>query len=141
MTQRYEKEIEEILKKAGKPKSTPSEQQPKPTEERPSASPGHRVPPSRRGSRISRLSVNYKYALLAGTGALIISIFIGGLPLLLIGAALLVVGYVMYYRGPRSGGGSNGGRGGGRPQKMWRGRVIDPGDDPHFTEDPWGRRR
>ena len=143
MTNRYQKEIEEILKKAGE---SPPEQQPDgpgepPPERRPS-----RSQPSHRGSAMRRVAISYKHLLLAGVGALIVSIFIGGLPLFIIGAGLLVGGYVMYYRAPRSGGGgaSNGGSDGGSEgsaPKMWRGRIIDPDDDPHFTNDRWGKRR
>ena len=42
---------------------------------------------------------------------------------------LVAVGYIIY----RSGGV--------RPPKMWLGRMIDPGDDRHFSNDRWGRRR
>ena len=138
MTNRYQKEIEEILKKAGEPAPAPG-QQPE--------SPGEPAPEPRRrrsmrqpqGNTLRRTSISYKHLLLAGVAVLVVSIFFGGLPVFLIGAALLVGGYVMYYRAPRSG--RVGGNGEGRPPKMWRGRMIDPGDDPHFTDDPWGQRR
>ncbi len=136
MTQRYEKEIEEILQKAGEP---PSRQQTSGPAE-PPPEPGPRRS-SRRGA-IRRIATSYKYLLLAGVGALIASIFLGGLPLFLIGAGLLAAGYVAYYRALRSGGrGNTGNDGGGREPKVWRGRTIDPDDDPHFTKDRWGRGR
>ena len=140
MTNRYQKEIEEILKKAGE---SPPEQQPEaPGEPPPERRPRRRSQPSSQRTSIRRASISYKHLLLAGVGVLIISIFIGGLPMFLIGAGLLVAGYIWYYRAPRSGGGnSSNGSGGVRPPKMWRGRMIDPGDDPHFTNDRWGRRR
>ena len=141
MTQRYEKEIEEILKKSGEPSSDRQQSDlGDPPPERPSR---RRNPPSTLGRGMRRIAISYKHLLLAGVGALIISIFIGGLPVFLVGAGLLVAGYVMYYRAPRSGGGGggDGSSGGGRAPKMWRGRMIDPGDDPHFTQDLWGRRK
>ena len=139
MTNRYQKEIEEILKKAGE---SPPEQEPDSPGE-PTPEHRRRSTPSAPGRGIRRVPVSYKHLLLAGVGALIVSIFIGGLPLFLIGAGLLVAGYVLYYRAPRSGGGGGSGSssGGGRPPKMWRGRMIDPGDDPHFTNDRWGGTR
>ncbi len=141
MTNRYQKEIEEILKKSGE---SPSEQEPSgPGEPLPERGSG-RGRSTRRALSVGRfMSFSYKRLLLAGVGALIVSIFVGGLPLLLIGAGLLAAGYVMYYRAPRAGGGRGGNSAGegGRPPKMWRGRTIDPGDDPHFTEDRWGQRR
>lgn len=124
MTQRYEKEIEEILKNAGESASDQSRSgapQP-PPERQPQGDPPRRPNPGRR-----TLAFNYKHLLGAGIIVLIISLFFGGLPMLLIGAALLVAGYYVYYKAPRSGGGSGGG-GGRRTPKVWRGRTIDPGD-------------
>ena len=144
MTNRYQKEIEEILKKAGEP---PPDQQPSggPDEPPPERRSRRRGSPSAQGNAIRRVAVSYKHLLLAGVGVLIVSIFIGGLPVFLVGAGLLVAGYIWYYRAPRSGrsgsGSGSNGNSGGRPPKMWRGRMIDPGDDPHFTNDRWGRRR
>lgn len=138
MNQRYEKEIEEILRKAG---ASPPEQQPGGAGEPPKRPPRRqRSMPTSRGSAIRASSLSYKHLLLAGVGVLLVSIFFGGLPMFLIGAGLLLAGYAWYYRAPRSG---RGGRssGGGRQPKMWRGRMIDPGDDPHFTDDVWGGRR
>ena len=144
MTNRYQKEIEEILKKAGEP---PPDQQPSggPDEPPPERRSRRRGSPSAQGNATRRVAVSYKHLLLVGVGVLIVSIFIGGLPVFLVGAGLLVAGYIWYYRAPRSGRSGNGsgsnGNSGGRPPKMWRGRMIDPGDDPHFTDDRWGRRR
>ena len=139
MNQRYEKEIEEILRKAG---ASPPEQQPEsPGEPPPERRPRRRGMPTAQGIGLRRAAISYKHLLLAGVGVLIVSIFIGGLPMFLVGAGLLVAGYVWYYRAPRSGRGGGNRSGGGRPPKMWRGRMIDPGDDPHFTDDRWGRGR
>ena len=140
MTNRYQKEIEEILKKAGESPPDPSPE--RPGEPPPESLPQSRSQPSSQGRAVRRAAVSYKHLLLAGVGVLIASIFVGGLPMFLVGAGLLVAGYIWYYRAPRSGRGGNGrNSGGGRQPKMWRGRMIDPGDDPHFTDDRWGRGR
>lgn len=139
MTNRYQKEIEEILKKAGESAPAPEQQPESPGEPAPEPRPRRRIMRQPQGNTLRRTSISYKHLLLAGVAVLVVSIFFGGLPVFLIGAALLVGGYAMYYRAPRSGRSS--GNGDGRPPKMWRGRMIDPGDDPHFTDDPWGQRR
>ena len=141
MTNRYQKEIEEILRKAGE---SPPEQQPEePGEPSPERRPRRLSMPSAQGSGLRRATISYKHLLLAGVGVLIVSIFVGGLPMFLIGAGLLVAGYAAYYLAPRYGGSRRlrtDGEGE-RPPKMWRGRMIDPGDDPHFTDDRWGSGR
>ena len=131
---RYEKEIEEILKRAG---DGPPEQPLPDPEERPRR---RRLPAALRRVSIRSARLNYRAALLAGIILLVFAIIIetGALYLFLAGAALLVGGYVMYYRAPRSGG--SGGGDSPAPQ-MWRGRTVDPDDAPHFTDDQWGRRR
>ena len=139
MTNRYQKEIEEILKKAGESAPAPEQQPESPGEPAPEPRRRRRSMRQPQGNTLRRTSLSYKHLLLAGVAVLVVSIFFGGLPVFLIGAALLVGGYVMYYRAPRADKAS--GNGGGRPPKMWRGRMIDPGDDPHFTDDPWGQRR
>ena len=139
MSNRYQREIEEILKKAGEPAPAPEQQPESPGEPAPEPRRRRRGMRQPQGNTLRRTSISYKHLLLAGVAVLIVSIFLGGLPVFLIGAALLVGGYVMYYRAPRSGGRRR--DAGGRPPKMWRGRMIDPGDDPHFTDDPWGQRR
>ena len=135
MTKRYQDEIEEILKKAGDLPSAPSPDVPN-------------EKPPQRGRRLRRLrqtgarrawTLNYKHALLAGIATLIASIFTGGWPLFAAGAALLIAGYILYYRAPRHRPAPNGSTT--RPTKMWRGRPITTDDDPHFTKDPWGDSR
>ena len=127
MSQRYEKEIEEILKNAGE--SPPQDASPGPETGPPKRQPQRRDPRGRPRAASRSLALNYKHLLGAGFIVLIVSLFFGGLPLLLIGAALLVAGYVVFYRAPRTGGGVSS-RTGGRAPKVWRGRTIDPGDDP-----------
>ena len=127
MNQRYEKEIEEILKNAGE---SPTEQTPSEAASQPPERRTGRSGPPRREVRTRRpFAVSYKHLLGAGFVLLLVSMFVGGLPMLLLGAALLVAGYVVYYRAPRSGGSASGGTGGKRAPKMWRGRTIDPGDE------------
>lgn len=141
MTNRYQKEIEEILKKAGESAPAPEQQPERPGEPAPEPLPRRSSTRQPQGNTFRRTSISYKHLLLAGVGVLVVSIFIGGLPMFLIGAGLLVAGYIWYYRAPRSGRSGGNRSEGGRPPKMWRGRMIDPGDDPHFTDDRWGRRR
>ena len=136
MTNRYQKEIEEILKKAGE---SPAEPPVAADEPPPEPLPRRIVASAPRGGAFRPASISYKHLLLAGVAVLVVSIFFGGLPVFLIGAALLVGGYIVYYRAPQPS--KSGRNSGGRPPKMWRGRTIDPGDDPHFTDDPWGRGR
>ncbi len=148
MSNRYQKEIEEILKNAGESAPKPAPKEPKdpgerPTERRPRRRPS--LPRVQKGD-VRRAAISYKPVILAGIIVLLINIFVGGLPLFFTGAGLLVAGYVIYYRTPRSrsGGRSNSSSGGGNeggPPKMWRGRPISPDDDPHFTGDRWGTGR
>ena len=121
--QRYEKEIEEILKQAG--------EQPQADPPRASASGGPPKEPRRRrassrGFSLRQVRIGYKPVLLAGIVLLLLTLFWGQLFVFLIGLALLIAGYVMYYRAPR--GGSVGGAAGRPGPKMWRGRPIDPDD-------------
>ncbi len=107
---RYEKEIEEILKKAGeKPSHEPSQSQDK---------------PPRRRIALPRIAISYKIVLLAGIIAVAVAAVanVGGLYLFLAGVALLAGGYAMYYRAPRAA------AGGSPSPRMWRGRYIDPDD-------------
>ena len=137
MTNRYQKEIEEILKKAGEqsPEQQPDDPDEPPRERRPR----RRSTPTAQGGAMRRASISYKHLLLVGVGVLIVSIFVGGLPVFLVGAGLLVAGYIWYYRAPRSGGGGSSRSGGGRQPKMWRGRMIDPGRRPALHRRPLGQ--
>ena len=124
---RYEKEIEEILKRAGDdPRQDPS--------------PGPGGPPRRRRNptptrlvSVRRLGASYKLLLLAGFVLLIVSYAASDVFVFLASLALIVAGYAVYYRAPRS---SSGGGPSSAGPKMWRGRPIDP-DDPVGS----GRRR
>ena len=140
--QRYEKEIEEILKKAGeKPQAEQPPPAPAPAPGGPPRSPSRSRAPSR-GFSLRQVRIGYKPVLLAGIALLVVTLFWSQLFVFLVGLALLIAGYVMYYRAPRGGSrGSAGGDAGPAAPKMWRGRPIDPDDDPHFNDDPWGGRR
>ena len=120
--QRYEKEIEEILKQAGEQPQADPPRAPAPSG--PPKEPRRRRTPSR-GFSLRRVGLGYKAVLLAGIVLLLLTLFWGQLFVFFIGLALLIAGYVMYYRAPR--GGSVGGGGPAAP-KMWRGRPIDPDD-------------
>ena len=122
--QRYEKEIEEILKQAGE---TPQAEQPTlpPTPSGPPKEPRRRRIPSR-GFSLRQVSFGYKPVLLSGIVLLLLTLFWSQLFVFLIGLALLIAGYVMYYRAPR--GGSAGGGAGPAAPKMWRGRRIESDD-------------
>ena len=130
--QRYEKEIEEILKKAGEDSQ----------QEQPQGSSGpprrRRSTSSRRRISVRRIGFNYKIMLLGGLVLLVVSYFADSAFVFLAALALFVVGYVFYYRAPRGSGPGVGSSGAAGP-RMWRGRPIDP-EDP---EDPptRGRRR
>ena len=125
--QRYEKEIEEILKKTGD--DTGREQQPE------SGGPPRRRSGMSLGRTVSmrRVGINYKALLLAGLSVLIVSYVMDNSFVFLAALALLVAGYVFYYRAPRATG-AGVGSGGAAGPKMWRGRPVDP-------EDPPGRGR
>ena len=134
MTKRYQDEIEEILKKAGDLPDAPTS---------PDNAPNQNPPPPHQRLRQAAANlrqgpITYKHALISGLAILLTSIFWGGLPMLLTGAALIITGYILYYRAPRRPPTSNQRP----PTKTWRGRPLNPDDDdPHFTQDRWGTGR
>ena len=118
--QRYEKEIEEILERTG----GESSEQPRQT----NLPPQRRRPPSpRRGPGGRQFGLKYQYALIGGIVLIVLGGVLDWLYFFLAGLALLVIGYVIYYRAPRR---SGGGDSTGRTPQMWRGRTIDPDDPP-----------
>jgi hypothetical protein len=121
--QRYQKEIEDILERAG-------EQPPEEPWHAPDEAPRRRraLPSRLRGATVRHGGFKYQYALLAGIGLIVIGAIFQWLYFFFAGLALLVAGYVMYYRAPRTSGGAP------RRPQMWRGRSIEP-------DDPPGRRR
>ena len=123
--QRYEKEIEEILEKAGE---SPDENRPQDSTPAPRRSRGS--PPPGRGPAGRRFSLKYQYALIAGIALIVLGAVLGWLFFFLAGVALVVAGYIIYYRAPRGSAGTP------RIRQMWRGRPVDPDDPP----DGWRRR-
>ena len=121
--QRYEDEIEEILASASE--SAP-EHPNRNSDDAPR--PGRRSPSPGRWRAAGAFGLRYQYPLLAGIGLIVISSILHWLYFFIAGLALVVAGYIIYYRAPR------GGRSVDRTQRIWRGRSIDP-------EDPAGRRR
>ena len=120
--QRYEKEIEEILERAGgESPDQPRRADPPPQRRRPA--------PPRRGPGSGQFGLKYQYALIAGIVLIVLAAIINWLYFFVAGLALIVVGYVIYYRAPR---GRQGGAvdGVSRQRQMWRGRPIDPDDPP-----------
>ena len=128
--QRYEKEIEEILKQAGDgPAPAPEPQRSPPQRRRPKP---ESSPSLGRWLAAKLAGTGYKAVLLLGISLLVISWFTDGLYLFLAGVAFLLAGYIMYYRAPRVGRGGGAGLAGGGSSgpKMWRGRSIEPDDPP-----------
>ena len=79
MTNRYQKEIEEILKKAGEPAPAPEQQPESPGEPAPEPRPRRRSMRQPQGNTLRRTSISYKHLLLAGVAVLVVSIFFGGI--------------------------------------------------------------
>ena len=116
--QRYEKEIEEILEKAGATSDEPPKQG------------GGRAPQRRRGSPSPRrgpssrhFGLKYQYALIAGIVLILVGAVAQWLYFFFAGIALVVIGYIIYYRAQKGSPGTS------RAQQVWRGRPIEP-DDP-----------
>ena len=115
---RYEKEIEEILEKAGE---SSTEQ---PDRESVRVPLRRRSPSPRRSGTGRRFALKYQYALWAGIALIVIAAMAHWVYFFVAGLLLLAAGYVMYYRAPRGGAVATE-----RTQQVWRGRSIDP-DDP-----------
>lgn len=113
--QRYEKEIEEILERAGE---APDEQ---PRQSSGRASQRRRGSPApQRGQSTRHFGLKYQYALIAGIVLIVLGAVMSWLYFFLAGLALVVAGYVIYYRAPKGSPGTQ------RSQQMWRGRPMDP---------------
>ena len=113
--QRYEKEIEEILKRSGE---EPSERPQEGDGQTPQRRRGSRSP--RRGTTTRHYGLKYQYVLIAGIVLIVLGAVMNWLYFFLAGLALGALGYVIYYRAPRGSSGTQ------RTQQMWRGRRIDP---------------
>lgn len=128
MPDKYQKEIEEILKNAGEvaPEESVQEQD-KPLEDRPRA--------VRQASRPNKASASYSprgrwpsitpgKILMTGLVVFIITALLQLWVLIWLGLALLVLGYLLFFVGPRNI----------NIEKRWRGESIE---DP--PESPWDR--
>ena len=116
---RYEREIEEILEKAGE---TPPDKPWHGPDEAPRNRGRFRSPA--RGITVRHAGFSYQFALVAGVALIIVSALFHSGYILLAGVALLALGYFMFYRAPRASGGIA------RAPRMWRGRSIEPDDPP-----------
>lgn len=116
---RYEKEIEEILKQAGEGPSQP----PQPQEQE---QPRHRRQRRRveRSPVAFRGRVNYRAALVAGVSLIVVAAILNWMYFLLAGILLVGFGYYLYYRSAGSTSSGN------RTPRMWRGRSIEPDEPP-----------
>ena len=123
MPDRYQDEIEEILRKAGEvvPSAPPKEIE---------RAEDERAKPVPASDQDSAPSPNYRWRLprvspgkvmLAGAIILIMGIWIG--PLIWVGLALLVTAYLLFFVTPRSM----------SVEKRWRGRPVDE------VQSPWER--
>ena len=117
--QRYEKEIEEILERSGE--STP-ELPRRGSEDSPP--PRRRSPNPGRGRTVRVSSLKFQYPLIAGIALILIGAIFSWHYFFFAGLALVVAGYVIYYRAPR------GERGLSRSPRKWRGRSMDQDDPP-----------
>ena len=128
MSNKYQKEIEEILKNAGEvaPDETVREKE-KPLEDRPravrQASKSDKAPVSQ-SSRGRFPSITPGKILLAGLIVFIVTALLQIWVLIWVGLALLVVGYLLFFVTPRNI----------SIEKRWRGELIE--DSP---QSPWER--
>ena len=127
MSDKYQKEIEEILRNAGEaaPDETDRRQE-KPLEDLPRSQqrqleqePASNYTPSGRWPTIKPSKV-----LLTGLVIFIIAALFKAWPFVWLGLALLVVGYLMFFVSPRSV----------SIEKRWRGQALEPG-----AESSWER--
>ncbi len=115
MTEKYKDEIEEILRKAGEvaPSKPPQDKERPPEDRRRDSIVSRRTPvPSQRPTP-RRPSITPGKLMLAGVILLLIGISFW--PLIWVGLALLVGGYLMYFVSPRSI----------NYEKRWRGRSVE----------------
>ena len=128
MPEKYQKEIEEILKKAGEvaPEETVGETE-KPLDDRPRAArqstPSNKAPVS--FTPVKRWpSITPGKILMAGLMVLIVTALLQIWLLIWVGLALLVVGYLLFFVTPKNV----------SIEKRWRGQSIED-----LPESPWDR--
>ena len=103
MTNRYEQEIEEILRNAGEPApAEPGQDEEKPADDdrRPRRQPRLQPAAYARGSSLPRITPGR--VLLAGLLLLLVAVLLKVTPLVWLGLALVAVGYVGHFMRPRS---------------------------------------
>ena len=116
MPEKYQDEIEEILKRADEvaPSDTPKEVE-RPLEDRPALLKNSRGAPSPDYGEVGRWpSITPGKIMLAG----LIAFLVGAItywPLIIVGLVMLVVAYLLYFVTPRSF----------SQEKRWRGRVVE----------------
>ena len=113
--QRYEKEIDEILKRAGEaPDEQPRQGSGQDAQRR------HGSPPAQREKSVRHFGLRYQYLLIAGIVLIVLGAVMDWLYFFVAGLALVAAGYVIYYRAPKGSPGTQ------RTRQMWRGRPMDP---------------
>ena len=120
--QRYEKEIEDILAKAGE--KTP--EQPDHTSEDTQV-PRRRSSSQGRGRTARGFRLKFQYPLMVGIGLIVFGAILHWLYFFAAGLVLVAAGYLIYYRSPRGGPKVD------RTSQVWRGRSVEP-DDPSDRE-------
>ena len=129
MSDKYEKEIEEILERAEnvlpKDRSRPQTQRADPVEE--SSGPLSRLAGGR------RLKISAGKLMIISFGLLLLALILGAtslgfvLPLVVAGLVLFVVAYALFFVRPSSG----------SSEKRWRGRVIEENASPFERLKHW----
>ena len=118
MSNRYEKEIEEILKNAGE--STPTgtrEETEQPADDLPipKRQPRQRRGPTAYGRGAGLPAITPGMVLLAGLMVLLVAVLVKVAPLVWVGLAMVAIGYVAHFMRPRSA----------PVQKYWRQRPLE----------------
>ena len=114
MPEKYQDEIEEILKKVGEvaPSGTPKEVE-RPFEDRPTRLKDSQPARSPNQGNVGRWpSITPGKIMLAGVIVFLVGLYFQ--PLLWVGLVMLVVAYLLYFASPRPG----------SDEKRWRGRVV-----------------
>lgn len=126
MPEKYQQEIEEILKKVGEaPPGDPPDRSERPLEDRPhTGQPSRRAPASRPGSSPRWPTITPGKVLLTGLILFVVAALLKLGTLVWIGLGLLVVAYLFFYITPRSV----------SYEKRWRGQPLDEG-----YSSPWER--
>ena len=126
MPEKYQEEIEEILKNVGEapPGEAPNRFK-RPLEDRPQVQqPSRRAPAPRHGSSLRRPTITPGKILLSGLILFVVAAFLKLGTLVWIGLGLLVVAYLFFFMAPRSV----------SYEKRWRGQPLE-----EVYSSPWDR--